>query len=250
MTRTDTLYSTTSSTGTQRRRGQHAKKQVQGSNQVQRAPRALFCLKLNNPIRRAALSIVEWKPFDIFILLAIFANCVALGVSKPFPEDDSNSTNHDLEQVEYVFLIIFTIETFLKILAYGLVMHPSSYIRNGWNLLDFVIVIVGLFSVVLETMTHKSDVVATTHHVPGKPGGLDVKALRAFRVLRPLRLVSGVPSLQIVLNSIMKAMVPLLHIALLVLFVIIIYAIIGLELFIGRMHRTCYYKGAGDVKYT
>ena len=47
------------------------------------------------------------------------------------------------EQVEYVFLIIFTVETFLKILAYGLVMHPSSYIRNGWNLLDFVIVIVG-----------------------------------------------------------------------------------------------------------
>ncbi|CAL8369840.1 unnamed protein product [Lota lota] len=247
MTRTDTLHSTTSSTATQRRRGQHAKKQVQGSNQVHRAPRALYCLKLNNPIRRAALSIVEWKPFDIFILLAIFANCVALGVSKPFPEDDSNSTNHDLEQVEYIFLIIFTIETFLKILAYGLVMHPSSYIRNGWNLLDFVIVIVGLFSVVLETMTHKSgEVSATTHHTPGKPGGLDVKALRAFRVLRPLRLVSGVPSLQIVLNSIMKAMVPLLHIALLVLFVIIIYAIIGLELFIGRMHRTCYYIGADN----
>uniref|UniRef100_A0A669DWU3 Voltage-dependent L-type calcium channel subunit alpha n=1 Tax=Oreochromis niloticus TaxID=8128 RepID=A0A669DWU3_ORENI len=249
MTRTDTLHSTTSSTGTQRKRGQHAKKQ--GTNQVQRAPRALYCLKLNNPIRRAALHIVEWKPFDIFILLAIFANCVALGVSKPFPEDDSNSTNHDLEQVEYVFLIIFTVETFLKILAYGLVMHPSSYIRNGWNLLDFVIVIVGLFSVVLETMTHKSSgEQATTHHMPGKPGGLDVKALRAFRVLRPLRLVSGVPSLQIVLNSIMKAMVPLLHIALLVLFVIIIYAIIGLELFIGRMHRTCYYIGTGTIEHT
>ncbi|XP_049341924.1 calcium channel, voltage-dependent, L type, alpha 1F subunit isoform X1 [Astyanax mexicanus] len=244
MNRTDTLNSTTSSTATQKKKSQHAKKQVQGSNQVQRAPRALYCLKLNNPIRRAALSIVEWKPFDIFILLAIFANCVALGVSKPFPEDDSNATNHDLEQVEYVFLIIFTIETFLKILAYGLVMHPSSYIRNGWNLLDFVIVIVGLFSVVLETMTHKHG--GETHHMPGKPGGLDVKALRAFRVLRPLRLVSGVPSLQIVLNSIMKAMVPLLHISLLVLFVIIIYAIIGLELFIGRMHKTCYYLGTDD----
>uniref|UniRef100_A0A8C8TZV6 Voltage-dependent L-type calcium channel subunit alpha n=1 Tax=Peromyscus maniculatus bairdii TaxID=230844 RepID=A0A8C8TZV6_PERMB len=35
-------------------------------------------------------------------------------------------------------------------------------------------------------------------------------------------------------------MVPLLHIALLVLFVIIIYAIIGLELFMGKMHKTCY----------
>lgn len=133
-----------------------------------------------------------------------------------------------------------------------------------------------LFSVIAEAMTdHKP---GEAHHAAGKPGGLDVKALRAFRVLRPLRLVSGVPSvfiiyrsicgvfvcllhvslsarvekcafawpgLQIVLNSIMKAMVPLLHIGMLVMFVIIIYAIIGLELFIGRMHKTCYSMGTG-----
>ncbi|TMS15857.1 Voltage-dependent L-type calcium channel subunit alpha-1F [Larimichthys crocea] len=43
----------------------------------------------------------------------------------------------------------------------------------------------------------------------------------------------------------MKAMVPLLHIGMLVMFVIIIYAIIGLELFIGRMHKTCYSMGTG-----
>lgn len=43
-----------------------------------------------------------------------------------------------------------------------------------------------------------------------------------------------------VLNSILRAMVPLLHIALLVLFVIIIYAIIGLELFSGKLHETCF----------
>lgn len=35
MTRTDTLHSTTSSTGTQRRRGQHAKKQVRQRGQAQ-----------------------------------------------------------------------------------------------------------------------------------------------------------------------------------------------------------------------
>lgn len=51
------------------------------------------------------------------------------------------------------------------------------------------------------------------------------------------------------LNSIMKALVPLLHIALLVLFVIIIYAIIGLELFLGRMHKTCYFLGSGQLAY-
>uniref|UniRef100_A0A3P8ZYW1 Voltage-dependent L-type calcium channel subunit alpha n=1 Tax=Esox lucius TaxID=8010 RepID=A0A3P8ZYW1_ESOLU len=225
----------------QRKRQQYAKSKKQSGSTNSRPPRALFCLTLNNPIRRACISLVEWKPFDIFILLSIFANCVALAIYIPFPEDDSNSTNHDLETVEYAFLIIFTIETFLKIIAYGLVMHQNSYVRNGWNMLDFVIVIVGLFSVVLEVITKEGDAGGPG----GKPGGFDVKALRAFRVLRPLRLVSGVPSLQVVLNSIIKAMVPLLHIALLVLFVIIIYAIIGLELFIGKMHATCYLVGTG-----
>uniref|UniRef100_A0A670HXQ1 Voltage-dependent L-type calcium channel subunit alpha n=1 Tax=Podarcis muralis TaxID=64176 RepID=A0A670HXQ1_PODMU len=222
----------------QRKRQQYAKSKKQGNTSNSRPARALFCLSLNNPIRRACIGIVEWKPFDIFILLAIFANCVALAVYIPFPEDDSNSTNQNLEQVEYAFLIIFTVETFLKIIAYGLLLHPNAYVRNGWNLLDFVIVIVGLFSVILEQLTKEEEDGA---HSSGKSGGFDVKALRAFRVLRPLRLVSGVPSLQVVLNSIIKAMVPLLHIALLVLFVIIIYAIIGLELFIGKMHKSCFF---------
>ncbi|XP_039652524.1 calcium channel, voltage-dependent, L type, alpha 1D subunit, a isoform X19 [Perca fluviatilis] len=240
----------------QKKRQQYAKSKKQGSNANSRPPRALFCLKLNNPIRRACISLVEWKPFDIFILIAIFANCMALAVYVPFPADDSNSTNHDLETVEYAFLIIFTIETFLKIIAYGLVMHQNAYVRNGWNMLDFVIVVIGLFSVVLELLTKEEKVESEAEgeglHPSmqghgGKPGGFDVKALRAFRVLRPLRLVSGVPSLQVVLNSIIKAMVPLLHIALLVLFVIIIYAIIGLELFIGKMHATCFIPGSDVI---
>ena len=81
--------------------------------------------------------------------------------------------------------------------------------------------------------------------------------MRAFRVIRPLKLVSGIPSLQVVLKSIMKvgnlsdniinikkyeqaliliqAMVPLLHIAVLLLFFIVVCSIIGLELYIGMI---------------
>lgn len=229
---------------TQRKRQQYGKPKKQGSTTATRPPRALLCLTLKNPIRRACISIVEWKPFEIIILLTIFANCVALAIYIPFPEDDSNATNSNLERVEYLFLIIFTVEAFLKVIAYGLLFHPNAYLRNGWNLLDFIIVVVGLFSAILEQAT-KAD---GANALGGKGAGFDVKALRAFRVLRPLRLVSGVPSLQVVLNSIIKAMVPLLHIALLVLFVIIIYAIIGLELFMGKMHKTCYnQEGVPDV---
>ncbi|XP_057259838.1 voltage-dependent L-type calcium channel subunit alpha-1S isoform X4 [Pezoporus wallicus] len=200
-----------------------------------RPARALFCLTLQNPLRKACISIVEWKPFEIIILLTIFANCVALAIYLPMPEDDTNIANSSLEKIEYAFLIFFAIEAMLKIIAYGFLFHTDAYLRNGWNVLDFSIVSLGLITMTLEKLNAKEG------GSSGGKGGFDVKALRAFRVLRPLRLVSGVPSLQVVLNSIIKAMVPLLHIALLVLFMIIIYAIVGQELFKGRMHKTCYY---------
>ncbi|XP_032058913.1 voltage-dependent L-type calcium channel subunit alpha-1S [Aythya fuligula] len=206
-----------------------------------RPPRALFCLTLQNPLRKACISIVEWKPFEIIILLTIFANCVALAIYLPMPEDDTNVANSSLEKIEYAFLIFFAIEAMLKIIAYGFLFHTDAYLRNGWNVLDFSIVSLGLFTMTLEQINAKQG------GSSGGKGGFDVKALRAFRVLRPLRLVSGVPSLQVVLNSIIKAMVPLLHIALLVLFMIIIYAIVGQELFKGKMHKTCYYFGTDVI---
>lgn len=194
-------------------------------NQNVRPKRALFCLTLKNPIRKLCIRVAEWKAFEFLILFTIFANCVALAVYTPYPESDSNDVNLALEGIEYVFVVIFTMEAILKIIAYGFVLHSGAYLRNGWNVLDFVIVVIGIISQVLSIIQHK---------------GFDVKALRAFRVLRPLRLVSRAPSLQVVLNSIVRAMVPLLHIAMLVIFVIIIYAIIGLELFSGKLHEACH----------
>merc|ERR1719238_688015 len=120
----------------------------------------------------------------------------------------------------------------MKIIAYGLWQHPTAYLRSAWNILDFTIVMIGVVSTILSTLQIE---------------GFDVKALRAFRVLRPLRLVSGVPSLQIVMNAILMAIIPLMNIALLVLFVIIIYSIIGLELFMGAFHKTCFDVITGDM---
>ena len=59
-----------------------------------------------------------------------------------------------------------------------------------------------------------------------------------------------ISGLQVVLNSIGRAMVPLLHIALLVIFVIMIYAIVGLELFSGKLHSTCYINGTSKLIYS
>lgn len=48
------------------------------------------------------------------------------------------------------------------------------------------------------------------------------------------------PGLQVVMSSIAKAIGPLVNIALLLLFAIIIFAIIGLEFYAGALNRTCY----------
>nr|VZI41857.1 unnamed protein product [Spirometra erinaceieuropaei] len=120
--------------------------------------------------------IVDAKPFEFFILATILANCIALAINHPYPQGDFNATNLALEKTELFFLIIFTMESLLKIVAYGFVLHPDAYLRNFWNVLDFSIVVIGLGSKCLENTK------------------LDVKSLRAFRVLRPLRLVSGLPT--------------------------------------------------------
>lgn len=52
------------------------------------------------------------------------------------------------------------------------------------------------------------------------------------------------------MNSIIYAMLPLFHVALLVFLVVTIYAIMGLELFKCKMHKTCYYKGTGEYRGT
>lgn len=58
------------------------------------------------------------------------------------------------------------------------------------------------------------------------------------------------PGLQIVLKSIMKAMVPLLQIGLLLFFAILMFAIIGLEFYSGKLHRACFTNNSGRVIFS
>ena len=55
--------------------------------------------------------------------------------------------------------------------------------------------------------------------------------------------------LQVVMKSLIRAMVPLLQILLLVLFVIVIYAIIGLELLRGKFQYTCFTNASSGCRF-
>jgi len=47
------------------------------------------------------------------------------------------------EETEVYFLGIFCIEALFKVVALGFVLHKGSYLRNIWNIMDFVVVVTG-----------------------------------------------------------------------------------------------------------
>ena len=44
--------------------------------------------------------------------------------------------------MERYLLAIFGTEVVLKIIANGFILHPHSYLRSLWNIIDFVVVVV------------------------------------------------------------------------------------------------------------
>uniref|UniRef100_A0A8D2NL17 Voltage-dependent R-type calcium channel subunit alpha n=1 Tax=Zonotrichia albicollis TaxID=44394 RepID=A0A8D2NL17_ZONAL len=198
--------------------------------------RSLFLFGEENIVRKYAKKLIDWPyPFcgpRYMILATIIANCIVLALEQHLPEDDKTPMSRRLEKTEPYFIGIFCFEAGIKIVALGFVFHKGSYLRNGWNVMDFIVVLSGILA---TAGTHFN-----TH--------VDLRTLRAVRVLRPLKLVSGIPSLQIVLKSIMKAMVPLLQIGLLLFFAILMFAIIGLEFYSGKLHRACYTNNSGELE--
>uniref|UniRef100_A0A4W5NJT0 Calcium voltage-gated channel subunit alpha1 E n=1 Tax=Hucho hucho TaxID=62062 RepID=A0A4W5NJT0_9TELE len=194
--------------------------------------RSLFIFGEDNIIRKYAKKYIVTKyssltccftPFEYMILTTIIANCIVLALEQHLPGEDKTPMSKRLEKTEPYFIGMFCFEAGIKVVALGFVFHKGSYLRNGWNVMDFIVVLSGILATAGAHM-----------NIP-----VDLRTLRAVRVLRPLKLVSGIPSLQIVLKSIMKAMVPLLQIGLLLFFAILMFAIIGLEFYSGKLHNTC-----------
>uniref|UniRef100_A0A4W6ENS3 Voltage-dependent P/Q-type calcium channel subunit alpha-1A n=1 Tax=Lates calcarifer TaxID=8187 RepID=A0A4W6ENS3_LATCA len=181
--------------------------------------RSLFIFSEDNFVRKYAKKITEWPyplPGSWMILATIIANCIVLALEQHLPDGDKTPLSERLDDTEPYFIGIFCFESGIKILALGFALHKNSYLRNGWNVMDFVVVLTGILSTV----------------------GSDFDL--------PLKLVSGIPSLQVVLKSIMKAMIPLLQIGLLLFFAILMFAIIGLEFYMGKFHKTCFDNHTGE----
>mmetsp|Transcript_115788 Transcript_115788/g.160664 ORF Transcript_115788/g.160664 Transcript_115788/m.160664 type:complete len:111 (-) Transcript_115788:321-653(-) len=109
--------------------------------------------------------------------------------------------------MDYVFLVIFTIEMVLKIIALGFIMQPFSYMRDGWNVLDFIVVILGWVSLYLQ--------------------GQNMSAIRVIRILRPLRTINSMPGMSGLVKTLINSLPSMFDILILFFFTLFIFGVIG-----------------------
>ena len=151
---------------------------------------------------------VSGRWFQRFIILTILLAGVLAGIET----DAAMLANHGsvLRALDRLVLGIFIIECLLKIAACG--ARPWNYFRDGWNVFDFVIVVLCL----LPMNSHFAVV------------------LRLGRTLRLLRLVSALPKLQLLVGALIKSFSSMGYVGILLGLMFYIYAIAGVHLFGGH----------------
>ena len=197
-------------------------KAVQGPSGWVYHSTSLGCLRPHDGTRLLAIYVVESPIFDPFIMTTIMCNCVTMAWASPLDPPGTQKAAF-LASMEWVFLGIFTFELAMKILAYGLICHPHSYLRDAWCQLDFVVVSLAWLPLLFPSMG-------------------SMNALRSVRALRPLRALKRVPGMPVLVGSILQSLPPLANVAGVSFFFFAVFGIVGMELFGGV--RGCMRGGA------
>jgi len=180
--------------------------------------RALCCLRPNSPIRVWANKLAFNFYFENFILLVILFSCVTMAMETPDLEYTNLRLFNVVEASHYVVLAVFVLEMVLKVLALGFVMHPGAYLRSGYNQLDFLIVLTTILS--LSVTSQRA-----------------ANGLNSLRALRPLRLLADFESTQKIIKALWNGTKSILNVVVLGVLLLLVFAIIGVQMWAGRMRR-------------
>ncbi|KAJ4934972.1 hypothetical protein JOQ06_007752 [Pogonophryne albipinna] len=139
----------------------------------------VFCRKrtCKANIRRCCHALIHHHIFTNLILVFIILSSCSLAAEDPIRAHSFR--NNILGYADYAFTSIFTVEIMFKMVVHGAFLHPGSFCRNWFNLLDLLVVSVSLVSFFL----HSSAISV-------------VKILRVLRVLRPLRAINRAKGLK------------------------------------------------------
>ncbi|CAF1517833.1 unnamed protein product [Rotaria sp. Silwood1] len=171
------------------------------------ATRACFIFSPFNCFRRLAIRILTHTLFSTVVMLTILANCIFM------------TLRNAPEVTEYIFTIIYTFEALTKCIARGFILQKYTFLRDPWNWLDFIVITFAYITFFINL---------------GK-----VAVLRTFRVLRALKTVAVIPGLKIIVNALIQSFIALRDVAVLSSFILSIFALIGLQLYMGILRQKC-----------
>ncbi|KAK7945104.1 hypothetical protein WMY93_000832 [Mugilogobius chulae] len=119
----------------------------------------------------------------------------------------------------YTFTGIYTFESAIKIFARGFCLVPFTFLRDPWNWLDFVVIVMAYVTEFIDLG--------------------NVSALRTFRVLRALKTISVIPGLKTIVGALIQSVKKLADVMILTVFCLSVFALIGLQLFMGLLRQKC-----------
>lgn len=142
--------------------------------------------------------------FEFFVVSIIILSALLIG-AKTYPLP--HSVAHVIRLLDIVITFIFLFEIVVRFIAEP---HKKFFLLDGWNVFDTLVVIVSLMPI------DNSDLALIG---------------RLVRIFRVLRMVSIIPELRILLNSLIRAMPQLFYVLVLMFIIFYIYAAIGSTFF-------------------
>ncbi|CAF3513815.1 unnamed protein product [Rotaria sp. Silwood1] len=171
------------------------------------ATSACFIFSPFNCFRRLAILILTHSLFSTLVMLTILTNCVFMTL-KNAPEIN-----------EYIFTAIYTLEALIKCVARGFILQKYTFLRDPWNWLDFIVIVLAYITFFIDLG--------------------NVAVLRTFRVLRALKTVAVVPGLKTIVGALIQSFISLRDVSVLSSFILSIFALIGLQLYMGVLRQKC-----------
>ena len=215
-------------------------------------PVAFYCLTLESPLRLAAISACEWTWWSRGVLTLILINSLMLTLEDPFDDPPSSELGKLLETMSTIFSVVFTIETVVRMLALGLWGHHNGFFHSSWNNMGITRTDASTHTHSIHTLTrlhahtlihaHTTDLAIVLAGLMELGGSSSVKfsMLRTLRVLRPLRSITRIPSLRLLITTIIQAWRPLSCAVLVTGVLTTSLGIVGVASFQGKLRNRCY----------
>lgn len=176
-----------------------------------------------------------WYTFFAFTLLATGAMVVIACINTPlyykgYADVHGLSANNWITYTDAVFVMIFTLEAVIKVIADGLLFSPNAYLKSNWNRIDLFVLITMCITLVSEAFFN----------------GYVSRFIRAFVAFRSLRLLSISNRAQKTFHDvIIVGFGKILGAALISFSLLFPFAIWGLNLYSGRL-KYCTDSGIGS----